>query len=153
MEESKYCHAVFCLCPQGRAHHTQIGYILYSPQITLLCRLPSTTGPMGVHNYSWSLLFSKYRMRKCRTCGQCRGHVDCLRGRGEEGECGDCSKISTKQAMEKAAGDTKTMLADSSRKSNAAVLQTISTKIPVLTIKKLNSKDISLINSSIANSQ
>lgn len=92
-------------------------------------------------------------MRKCRTCGQCRGHVDCLRGRGEEGECGDCSKISTKQAMEKAAGDTKTMLADSSRKSNAAVLQTISTKIPVLTIKKLNSKDISLINSSIANSQ
>ena len=30
-------------------------------------------------------------MRKCPTCGQWRGHVDCLRGE-EVTECGDCRK-------------------------------------------------------------
>lgn len=40
--------------------------------------------------YCYVMHTSKFRMRKCRTCGQCRGHVDCLRG-DETNECEDCT--------------------------------------------------------------
>ena len=29
-EDSKYCHAHMCLCPEGRAHSTQIGCVAIS---------------------------------------------------------------------------------------------------------------------------
>ena len=68
-------------------------------------------------------------MRKCPTCGQCRGHVECLR-KVDGNECADCS-------IPQPCGKKKTHL-------HTVTL----TKVPILLLKKLNSSDISLINSS-----
>lgn len=93
-------------------------------------------------------------MRKCSTCGQCRGHVDCLR-KENGNECEDCYTMPSHSLPQ--GGDPKHSkkhpehsLAEST--GNRILAATLSTKVPVLLIKKLNSKDISLINKSYQSS-
>lgn len=116
----------------------------YSDRVSYLPCSPDTAN-------SLALCFRKYRIRKCRTCGQSRGHVDCLRDRGGS-ECQDCSSTDacpTPQTVELLPSQMKKgqpALAELSSENGARPMGR-RTKVPVIMLKKLNSKDISLINS------
>lgn len=153
-EESKYCLAAMCMCPEGRSHSPQIGCVLVIPS--------------ELASYAMFSPCSQYRMRKCRTCGQCRGHVECLRG-DKTNECQDCSTTSDMgssssevmacSTVSTAVGEPVRGVKTPSTAVRGAKVKGVSMagkatstvasrhKVLVLSLKRLNSKDILLMNS------
>lgn len=81
-------------------------------------------------------------MRKCGTCGQCRGHVDCLRG-DVSNECKDCTISVHSNVQVLQSNQDRTVRTDRTVGATMGF-----TKVPVLSIKKLSLKDIALIKKS-----
>lgn len=75
-------------------------------------------------------------MRKCPTCGQYRGHVECLRG-DEATECEDCIKTSHRgQATGNCSGGTTTTTSPPMQASLSKKHQ-VKIKVPVLVLHRV----------------